>query len=413
MMVALLFSLMHSDASAEIEPVAVRISEQKAWVGQRVSFFVELRSTGSFEGAASFELPQLPGVLVMKIGSPVVGSQELEGQSWLVQTHEFALFSQRSGPLVMPEFTTRFSRRDDFVGPVKDVQAECPSFRIEIERPPGSENVTFLITTESMEVNETWEPIPSECNAGAVFKRTIVQRATQLPGMAFAPLSSNVPDGVRFYAGPATTRDQLERGEFIGERRETVSYLLQRPGTFELPELNFVWWNPKTQSLESKTLPSVQIVVSASPTAETSEPVQQSPSLMWMLLGGVSLAIVSLFAFTLRQRIRAWLSEYWAKLNPPEQVAARSLQDACRSHNPRAACAAWSRWSFMQQPAFVPTPRLEAAVIELQRCVFGPGQAAQWNGNELLEAFGEQQRLRIAKHDGCIHTALPELNPTN
>lgn len=409
----LLWCLAASNALAEVKPVAVRIDESKAWIGQRVSFFVELRAAGSFAGSASFDLPQLPGVIVIKIGSPVVGSQQFEGQSWFVQTHEFALFSQRSGMLVVPEFSTRFSRRDDFAGPVNDVQTQCPSFSIEIERPPGSEGVPFMITTESMEVSETWDPMPGNAEVGALFKRTIVQRAEQLPGMAFAPISSDVPDGIRFYAGEATTHDQLERGDFIGERRETVSYLLQKPGSYELPELNFVWWNPKTQTLDSKTLPAIPFVVSAAPVANPRAALDRRGSLLWPLVGAVSVGAVIWLALTQRKRVRTRLQELWAFLNPPEQVAARHLQHACRSHEPTEAYAAWSRWSRLQGADFVPMPRLEAAVVKLQRSLFGPIRPERWNGDQLSDAFREQRSWKEPSRQDSDHAALPKLNPAS
>lgn len=400
-------------AAAEVKPAAVRVDEPKAWVGQRVSFFVELRAAGSFAGAANFDLPQLPGVLVIKIGSPVVGSKQIEGASWFVQTHEFALFSQREGTLTVPEFQARFSRRDDFIGPINDVQATCPSFQLEIERPPGSEDVAFLITTESLDVSETWEPTPGIAEVGSVFKRTIVQRAEQVPGMAFAPISSDVPKGIRFYAGQAAANDQLERGDFIGERRETVSYLLQSSGTYELPELDFVWWNPKTKSLETTTLPGVSFVVSAVPAPiTTSSPVQRS-SLMWTLVGVASLIVAIWLAVCHRQRIRANVRASWTLLDPPEQVAARRLQHACRSNDANAASVAWSQWIALQGDSFVPVPSLEAAVISLQLAKFGPSQPERWNGSELNDALREQRNLRKATREDSAPAALPKLNPTD
>jgi len=157
---------------AEVAPVAVRVPEAKAWIGQRVPFFVELRAPGSFSGTASFDLPQLPGTLLMKMGSPVVSSQDLEGRSWFVQTHEFALFSQRPGMLAISAFAVRFAHREGFTGPATDVQAQSPGFKIEIQRPPDSGQVGFLITTESLEVTETWDPtqcdrqtVPSMCHS--------------------------------------------------------------------------------------------------------------------------------------------------------------------------------------------------------------------------------------------------------
>ena len=305
------FSLMAvfiSAARGDVEPVVVRADQQEAWVGQRVSFFVELRSSGSFAGAASFDLPDLPGVMVMKIGNPVVGSQPLEGESWFIQTHEFALFSQHSGTLKVPTFPVRFAEREGFTGPAVDVQGNCPAFQIDIQRPPGSEQVSFLVTTESLDIAEVWNPTPGTAEVGAIFKRTITQRAQQLPGMALAPVPDAVPDGVRVYTGDATTNDKLERGDFVGERKETVTYLLQKSGTLIFPELVYVWWNPRTKILESTTLPVVTFEVTAPPIDQTAV-VQNdirgwSWSMILFLIFGLAAAALIVFQW---QQLGGWL----------------------------------------------------------------------------------------------------------
>ena len=236
----LLFSMA---ARAEVAPVAIRIPEAKAWIGQRLPFYVELRARGSFAGAASFSLPEIPRTVILKVGNPVVSSQEIDGDSWFVQTHEFALFSQQSGTLQIPGFEVRFASRDGFTGPVKEQQAQVPAARIEIQRPPGSESIGFLVTTESLDLTENWEPQPQPqpgpVKVGAIFKRTIIQRAAQITGMALAAAPTDAPDGVRVYPGQPEVTDKTERGDFLGERRETITYQLQKPGSFELPELSY------------------------------------------------------------------------------------------------------------------------------------------------------------------------------
>ena len=155
------FITFNSAVRADVAPVAVRAPEAQAWIGQRVPFFVDLRAPGSFAGTARFDLPQIPGVMLMKIGNPVVSSEDIEGESWFVQTHEFALFSQKPGLLEVPAFSVRFAAREGFTGPAHEVQAQVPGWKIEIQRPPGSENIGFLITTEALDVTETWEPRPA------------------------------------------------------------------------------------------------------------------------------------------------------------------------------------------------------------------------------------------------------------
>lgn len=396
-----------SSAAAEVAPVAVRLPEAKAWIGQRVPFFVELRSPGSFSGSASFDLPQLPGTLLMKIGNPVVGSQKLEGATWFVQTHEFALFSQKPGSLEVPAFTVRFAQRDGFTGPASDIKAESPGFKVEIQHPPGSENMGFLITTESFEVTEMWDPEPGPAEVGSIFKRTIVQRASHVPGMALAAAPTSVPDGFRIYPESPETNDKLERGDFQGERRETITYLIRKSGTLELPALNYVWWNPTTKTLESKTLATVPFEVAPPPAAKPTKAFATRRAWLWLLGGALLLGISALKWRSLAE----WGRHVWNALNPRDRIAARKLRRACRRNDPAAAVNAWNVWQTMHAVSFKPATELRTAITELQLHLFGPSPTDPWRGGKLLRAFDQHLTSTNALFSDEDAPALPLLNP--
>lgn len=406
--IALVLLLCSVSALAEVAPVTARMAAPKAWIGQRATLYVELRAPGSFVGTANFELPQISGTLLMRIGNPVVSSQDIEGASWFVQTYEFALFSQKAGVLEVPSFPVTFSRQEGFVGPATEVRAKTPTATIEIQRPPGSERIGFLVTTEALEVTEKWDQAPGPSQVGAMFKRTIVQRASNLPGMALAPAPTTAPDGIKVYPGNAETNDKLGRGDFLGERRETITYLLQRPGPLSLPALTYVWWNPKTQVLESKTLPAVTFEVAAPPAAPSpAASVAARRTWPWLLIT----ALVAGFGVWQHRRLTGWARHWWSKWNPPDRVAARQLLRACRRNDAARAATAWNLWRDMQATGFQPGPELRAAVIGLQRQRFGPASAGQWHGDDLARAF---EKHPTAVKTGFSHepaSALPELNP--
>jgi hypothetical protein len=396
--------------NAGVSPVTVRVPQTTAWTGQRIPFFVELRASGPFSGTAGFELPSLPGTLLVKIGTPVVGSQEIDGESWLVQTHEFALFSQRSGALDVPPFMVRFSHREGFTGPVREVQAQASGLKVTINQPPGSEQMGFLITTESLEVTESWNPLPGKAEVGAMFKRTIVQRAPQLSAMALAPAPATTPEGIRIYPGEAETKDHIERGDFFGERSETLTYLLTKPGTLTLPPLTYVWWNPKIEQLQSKTLAAVTFeVVPAAGTAAGASP-SAMPVWLWLLAA----AVLTVGGVWQRRRIAAWAAPVIIRLNPPDRKAARQLLRSCARHDAAAAQSAWMVWRSMQPAAFQPELELHAAVLEMQRYRYGVIPAVPWQGDALALSFGQQiaaMRLGSPGEPGEAKSVLPLLNP--
>ena len=307
----------------------------------------------------------------------------------------------------IPAFPVHFSAREGFTGPATEVSAEAPAIALNIKRPPGSEDLAYLITTSSFEVSETWQPQPGSAEVGAVFKRTITQRAGQMTGMALAPAlaPAPAPAGIRLYPGKPEITDHSERGEFHGERRETLTYLIEEPGTLVLPALAYVWWDPQQQKLESKTLPAVTFEVPPPPPSPAAKASTRSRNL------AVSLAALAILAGLVwqRQRLATWTQRVWRKLNPPDRVAARKLLHACRRNDARGAAAAWSSWQNTRPPALKPTPALETAVLGLQRQLFGPSTPATWQGADLATSFSDF--LKDPPAPTGISSALPPLNP--
>lgn len=399
------WTVLAAAVQAQVEPVTVRVPRPEAWTGQRIAVFVELRAPGSFAGTATFELPQVSGSLFLKVGNPVVSSETIEDTSWFVQTHEFALYSQRTGALELEPFPVRFEHREGFVGPVQEVRAEVPGLRVDVRRPPQSESIGFLVTTESFEVSQAWNPQPGPVQAGATIVRELVQRAEDVSGMALAPAPTSAPSGVRVYPGSASTEDRLQRGEFLGERRESITYLLTEPGTVTLPALRYVWWDPGSESLESVTLPAAVLEVSPAPVAALPGGEPGGAGRPWPVLAVLAGA---LFAWHAR-RVVGWVRRLHLALNPPERAAARRLLQACRRGDPGPAQDAWNAWVRTRTDDADLTPELRSAAVELQRRRYGPRTAAGWNGAELARALlAFRARVQVRRMGS---TDLPALNP--
>src|SRR5262245_49373294 len=64
-------------------------------VGQRLTLIVDLLVPGFFAGNASYNFPDVPGVLLMPpTGSPVIGTVQEDGLSYTSQRHELYVFAR-------------------------------------------------------------------------------------------------------------------------------------------------------------------------------------------------------------------------------------------------------------------------------------------------------------------------------
>jgi len=53
----------------------------------------------------------------------------------------------------------------------------------------------------------------------------------------------------------------MQRGEFIGERVETITYVCERPGTVTIPALAIHWWDVNDEELKQELLTGGDIVL--------------------------------------------------------------------------------------------------------------------------------------------------------
>ncbi|QEG35218.1 BatD family protein [Bythopirellula goksoeyrii] len=381
---------------AAVDPVVIRVPEPKAWTGERVSFFVDIRVLGSFGGATTFSLPNVPGTIILSVGNASVSSKEIEDKQWFVQTHEFSLFSQTSGKVVIPDFPLRYGKRKGFSGPATEVEGKVPSLSVEIERPPGSNSIGFLITTESLDVSETWDPKPGAAKVGSVFKRTISQHADQVLGMALPPVPNTTTEGIHVYPSNPVVKDNTERGAFEGSRTETLTYLMEKAGTYKMPAIKFVWWNPKSEQLESKELPAVTFEVAASPQSSKTTASEKHNPWAWVLV------LITVCAVILA--IRAGVNWIFKFYNAPERVATRRLLKACHHNNAKEAYEAW-----LTVPRAGTSGELNDAIQELASILYSGRTNHPWDGRKLANAFLGSKRETSSRYQA--HPHLPPLNP--
>ena len=85
------------DGIAEQKTVRAEIVKDTAWTGEAVPLIITLYSPGPFSGTASFDLPELPRTAILRGGNPLVGSEEVDGESYFTQRHELTVYTQNAG----------------------------------------------------------------------------------------------------------------------------------------------------------------------------------------------------------------------------------------------------------------------------------------------------------------------------
>jgi len=320
-------------AAAFAQEAKVRVKLQAPdplWVGEKVTLAVELLAPGYFSSAASFDLPDAPGLILLPPADhPIVGGETIDGTYYVVQRHELTVYPAQAGIRVIPPFPVRFAfKRAPLDHDQIAATVTTPALSLTVTTPPGAEGLGQVISARDLQVVEEWKPVPGTTGvkAGDAFTRTITFSATGVPGMVFPPFPTGQIDGLRLYPKPPALLDQApesnSRGggeETRGGRRDTIVYVCERPGQFVIPAVRLTWWDLATKQLRTADLPARTITVEANPAlanapaAATPAPRFAAAAQRWWLAvaGGALLALV------LAARWRAGLGRAWSRLAAP------------------------------------------------------------------------------------------------
>jgi hypothetical protein len=255
---------------------------------------------------------------------------------------------------------------------------------------------------------------------GDAFTRNITLRADQVPGMLLPVLAHERVEGLAVYPKPPLIQDHTERGEFAGERLESVTYVCEQTGAFDIPEVVIRWWDPNAKTWHEKRLPAVKLEVAAlaedtaqtqtgQPAGATSRPVN------WVWWSAVA-AMVVLLALASPWLRRAWQRWQQVRLASEPGHFAR-LMRACRAGNAPGADRALTLWLdclALPHTTLAAETTTDATLAEelhgLQEALIGRRPA--WSGAALANRLRTWRHHKARRdHHPLAAARLPTLNP--
>lgn len=397
--------------------------EKHYWVGQQIGFAIELLVLGEFSGTPQFDIPKVRGVIVMKVGQrPTLSTQKINGESYVVQRHDFALFAQRPGICKLPSFTVRFDSKERFDKPLTHNRLSTEPLKVAVELPEGAMPGTSIISTTELTADEQWKPRLDQAKVGDALIRTITMKASDVPGMLLPELTHHSVDGLKMYRKEPRIRDSTERGGLVGERIESTTYVCSKPGDYEIPELVIRWWDVDQEAWKESRLPGIALKVTPNPaladesrSRTTSELARSDPGSNPILLVFVGVLLVGLLMalprliMTVSARRKRWLDS--------EAGLFALLVKACREGNAPDADRTLTSWlnaqglSREQLYGIGSTDNgLDGELRLLQEALIG--YELPWKGHKLADSLRRIREERNRTKSRSVNVGrLPPLNP--
>jgi hypothetical protein len=402
--------------------------EGPVWVGQELELNLDLFSTGFSFGGQQFILPEVGGAYLLQADSSTVKlTENRSGESWQGLRYTLLLYPQRQGLLEVPSFQVNFTASTGYGQEPESFRFETKPLRIEARLPPGADGTGLLVTSADFSVRTNWKPRQTgeeslQLKVGDSLRLTIERQASSVPGMVFSPLPEFSIDGLREYPETPRVNDRINRGELIGARTDSVSFICQREGSFEIPGIRFQWWDPDRERLNEEVSPGLSFEVIPNPayaTAAVANGRRWSISRNQLLMAIPVLALLVIVGWKASGYISRRVRQNREQRESGEPWAFRQAVKACSTASPKESYQAVMRWleraeSAARSPTLLKLAQasgdreLYREAERLQRAVV-TGNDSDWDGEKLARLLGKL-RSSMRQHHSKPYPLMP-LNP--
>jgi len=408
--------------------VRTSLDPENPVVGQQLEYQVDVFVDTWFAKAPEFPEVQVEDAIALLPATASINLNErIDGKPYAGQRRTYFLFPQLPGRYTLPELAIKvFPARLGSSAPepitlstepIDFLASLPPELAAQSDSPILATPHLIVKTQLATQGDATATPL-KKLHTGDTVEQTVTLTAKETLASVLPAIA--VPDipGLSAYPDPPKLTNQFDRGQFTASRTEHISYVVEQPGRYQVPEQSIVWWNTQTQSLQTEVLPALAIRVQPTPKQLLLE------LLPW--LAGF-LAVMGGLAYFRQPLLHRW-KRHRQHRQESEPAQWQRLQRACLSNDAKATWNCLTAWLGSIHPSReISTPEdlvnqtgsadLAATLTELETVLFNSekasGASSPWAGNALYEALkaARKHELHRTQSEHQTTTDLPRLNP--
>ena len=403
-------------AADELPFVRVELAPAEVSVGESARLRVTVLGPTWFP-----EPPQFPS---FEIANAVVRlppnrsrptSERVGRQTWTGIVRDYEIHPLSSASYRIDGLVMRVTYADPADRRPVTVDIDVPPVEFRAVVPAGAGSVEPYLAGRELILTREIEGDPESLSAGDALVARYTAELDGMPAIFLPPLVAPAEaPGLSVYAAEARIEDGRP-----ARRSETVTYVFEAGGDFEIPAVSLDWWNTETSSVETAQVAALDVHV-AGPQTVPSSAQDRTAGRRWLRpAGGALLLLVFLgVAFQAAARMRPrWRAHRQQRL-ASETHAFGQLRKALQTGNPQRAYAALFTWLERLSPGTDPDGFVAASgdtalreqVERLSRaCYADAGNGADLKRLERLLVLA--RRARKQKTASRASGALPSLNP--
>ena len=266
--------------------------------GQKMTLTLEIATDRWFSGGTRLSLPEVAGLVILQTEQFASNASERRGdRDWVLQRWTLDIFPQRTGDFKVPPVTARMKINAGDAGDIEGA-IKSPSTSFSVSVPPALADIEQWVAAPAYRVSQSFDRSLEGLQVGDAFEREILFEADEVMAMMLPSFTAEDLPGLAAYPAPPVLDNSNNRGQSSASRRQRISYVVQAEGQYQLPAVDYFWWDTQGQALQVLSLPATVITVGsgvASAPGDRGDEWTFSPR-QWLLLGlGLALFAVLLW----------------------------------------------------------------------------------------------------------------------
>jgi len=400
--------------------------------GQQVHVTVDVFTPNFFTSPPQFPLFDLPNAVVTlpdERAQNIV--QTIDGVQYSGIRRIYAVVPETTGTFTLPAASIGF-RYSDEQGQQVTAEVRLPPTRFVVGA--GSKDATgsLAFVARNVSLAQSFDRDPTKLRTGEALVRTVTVFAEDSQAMLIPAVDLGELQGLKVYMQAPKLSDGVSGEDRIegSTRTQTVTYVAETAGTFDIPAASLAWFDIDTHEAREASLPAFAMTVAQSAPSEGIAPQLQqqrpppAPTFPVKTMLGAAIVTAVLLAAArparrLLQHIARRLQSRRALRESSERAHFRRLLSALRRADALTVYILLGRWcrslGFRSITAWtdrIGDNDLTGTVAALERELFGAScDLPVFDRKALQAAILHHRRISApAVQQGC-GSSLPELNP--
>jgi len=187
-------------------------------------------------------------IIIAPSSAAYLNSEEIGDETYQYSVYEYELYPLKSGGISLKPFTVSFNTSAGYGQPKEHFELKTSQKELFVAAPKGVDG--FILATDKLSIKTSFSSKEKHFKIGDAIVWKIRITAFNLPDVLIPKLTFPQIEGLKLYEDESRLSQTKKEHNFISQRVQSATYVLNRDGNYTLPSLALEWYNIRSKKIE-------------------------------------------------------------------------------------------------------------------------------------------------------------------